>query len=49
MVLKKLGIKNLKDEVEMILTAEDKNSINFEKTVRKMGSLNPKIKLMTKL
>lgn len=44
-----MGIKGVKDELQLIMQADDKNSIEFQKTVRSMGKLNPKIKLMTQL
>mmetsp|Transcript_30965 Transcript_30965/g.38295 ORF Transcript_30965/g.38295 Transcript_30965/m.38295 type:complete len:125 (-) Transcript_30965:534-908(-) len=47
--LKSMGIKGVKDELNLIMTADDQSSINFEKTVRNMGRLNPKIKLMLNL
>ena len=48
-VFARLGIKGVKDELQLIMQAEDKNSMEFQKTVRSMGKLNPKIKLMTQL
>ena len=47
--LRAMGIKNVKDELQLIMTADDSNAMDFAKTVRNMGRLNPKIKLMTQL
>ena len=47
--MKKMGVKGIKDELAILMTAVDTNAINFEQTVRQMGKLNPKIKLMMSL
>ena len=47
--MKKMGVKGIKDELAILMTAKDTNAINFEQIVRQMGKLNPKIKLMMSL
>lgn len=47
--LKLMGAKGLKSDLELIMTANDTNAIDFAKTIREMGKLNPKIKLMMEL
>lgn len=49
-VLKQFGAKNMGvgDDLSIILSQKD-NSFDFEKTIRNMGRLNPKIKLMLNL
>ena len=44
-----MGAKGLKSDLELIMTANDTNAIDFAKTIREMGKLNPKIKLMMEL
>ena len=44
-----MGVKGIKDELAILMTAKDTNAINFEQIVRQMGKLNPKIKLMMSL
>ena len=42
-------MKGIKDELSIMMTAEDNTAINFEYTVRQMKKLHPKIKLMMSL
>ena len=44
-----MGIKGAKTELETIMNDKDSNAIDFAATVREMGSVNPKIKLMIQL
>ena len=47
--MNKMGIKGIKSELDIVMSADDTNAIDFAQTVRLMGKLNPKIKLMVEL
>lgn len=47
--MKAFGRKGIKSELEILMSADDSNSVNFASTVRAMGKINPKIKLMMEL
>ena len=43
-----MGVKT-QDEFSLIMNSKQRSEINFDKTIRNMGRLNPKIKLMVDL
>ena len=48
-VLKQFGLVKVKDEFDYIMNDKDETRLDFDKLIRNMGRLNPKIKLMIKL
>ena len=42
-------MKKVQDEFDFVMDEKSVTTIDFDKTVRNMGRLNPKIKLMVKL
>ncbi len=48
-VLKQFGLLKVRDEFDFVMNDNHETRVDFEKLIRNMGRLNPKIKLMIKL